>query len=150
MGWLGWPVATTLVHINFFERVVSEKNALTDFFTIDFKVNKPNVVLPTQPIIRLIKIKGDQRIDNPIEFDNSTFYQFTVVESGSEKLEADNFPECKDGCKDFVKLEKMGINHPDWYSDGVYQSDGDKKMGDVYGEAFTIYVPIIDYLEDGM
>ena len=64
---------------------------------IDFKVNKANAVLPTQPIIRLIKLKGEQRIDNDIELDNSTVYSFAVLDNAG-KL-PDDFPDCSSGCK---------------------------------------------------
>ena len=44
---------------------------------------------------------------------------------------------------DFFILEKMGIDpNSGWMSDGVMQSDSAGKMGDVYGEKFTIYVPV--------
>ena len=64
---------------------------------IDFKVNKANAVLPTQPIIRLIKLNGEQRIDNDIELDNSTVYSFAVLDNAG-KL-PDDFPDCSSGCK---------------------------------------------------
>ena len=64
---------------------------------IDFKVNKANAVLPTQPIIRLIKLKGEQRIDNDIELDNSTVYSFAVLDNAG-KL-PDDFPDCSSGCE---------------------------------------------------
>jgi hypothetical protein len=57
---------------------------------IDFKVNKANAVLPTQPIIRLIKVDGEQRIDNDIKLDNSTVYPFAVLNNAG-KL-PDDFP----------------------------------------------------------
>ena len=113
---------------------------VTTFFTIDFKMKKEEVaILPTQPIIRLIGLTGDQRIDNNIEFDNATVYQFATLDNAGE-LPFD-FPD--GGCEDFFILEKMGIDpNSGWMSDGVMQSDSAGKMGDVYGEKFTIYVPV--------
>ena len=112
---------------------------VTTFFTIDFKIKKPEATLPTQPIIRLIGLTGEQRIDNDIEFDNATVFPFATLDNAGE-LPSD-FPD--GGCVDFYILDKMGID-PDsgWMSNGVEKSDSTKKMGDDYGEKFTIYVPI--------
>ena len=111
---------------------------VTTYFNISFKINK-EAILPTQPIIRLIALTGDQRIDNDIEFDNATVYPFATLDNAG-KLPSD-FPD-PSGCVDFYTLEKMGVD-PDsgWMSDGVMKSDSAKKMG-VYGEKFTIYVPV--------
>jgi hypothetical protein len=49
-------------------------------------------------------------------------------------------PDCvanKDGCKDFIKLDLMGVS----YGSGVMDSGDDGTMGS-YGAAITISVPV--------
>ena len=45
----------------------------------------------------MIKLKGEQRIDNDIELDNSTVYSFAVLDNAG-KL-PDDFPDCSSGCE---------------------------------------------------
>merc|ERR1711884_58898 len=66
-------------------------------FTIDLTV-APEKTLPTMPIIRIIAINGDQRIDNNIEIDNSTIYKFAIPDNNG--LLPNNFPKCDTGCHD--------------------------------------------------
>ena len=110
---------------------------VTDHFNVSFVFNKADKFLPTMPIIRVIPITGDQRIDNDIVIDNSTAFLFAYKDNQGNL--PNGFPDCAAGCSDFLRLEKMGINYGP--ADAVEKSDDDKKMG-IYGEKFTIYVPI--------
>lgn len=108
---------------------------VTDHFKIDFKINKPGVFLPTKPIIRLIEITGQQRIDNDIEMDNST--SFMLAHKDDNGMLPMNFPKCDAGCKTFIQLDKMGVNY---LPDGAEVSGEDMNMG-IYGTAFEVFVP---------
>ena len=108
-----------------------------DHFTIDLTV-LGGKVLPTLPIIRIIAIECDQRIDNNIEIDNSTVYKFAIPNDAG--LLPNNFPKCDVGCYEFTRLEYMGINYG---YDNVEVSGEAGEMG-IYGDKITLYVPVPD------
>lgn len=111
-----------------------------DHFTIDLTVAAEKT-LPTMPIIRIIAINGDQRIDNNIEIDNSTIYKFAIPDN--KGLLPNNFPKCETGCYDFKRLEYMGIGNTGPFY--VLESDDNGVMGEnLYGEKITLYVPVPD------
>lgn len=68
---------------------------------------KPDVPLPTKPVLRIVKHSGERVLNSPAEIDNSSAIPFFITHDLTEPVE--NCFETPEKCVTEMKFENMGV-----------------------------------------